>query len=64
MKIALLIYIICMFVYDLVVLSEIVESSPETWTWKDWIRAILILIGLGLIWPVCLVVAALRGRER
>lgn len=66
MKIVLGIYCVAMIIYDVVLGIEIIKSKPENWTWKNWTKAILILLGLGLIWPVCLGMgmAACKGKKK
>ena len=58
MKIVLMIYVVGMIIYDVIVGVEMTKNIPPRWTWKEHTRAVLILLGLGLIWPLCLGIAA------
>lgn len=57
MKILLIIYIVSMLIYDIVVGVEVGKTAPPEWTQKEFTKAIILLVALGLIWPICLGIA-------
>ena len=53
--IIIIIYSIGMIIFDAVVLKAVMKQSKPWWQRKMYIKTTLVTLGIGLIWPVCLV---------